>query len=228
MEKLNIKDFYTDYKWLIIAGVILFLPGMIFFILHPYKVPVCPVNFLCAGHSTLFGAVTSVFLFDSVSNIFVFAGYLVVFWAVNLMLSRNIRQKRDKFAALSMFAAGITANIIDIIIAPGVISYGSSGVVYAFTGIVLGFIILNLFLSPMPLSFSVFTKRKKHKEEFFYFLSNLCLLLIILSFIFLDTGNFLSKAPGINVPVHGISLLLGLIAVVIYGYASKYVFKKSS
>ena len=132
----------------------------------------------------------------------------------NINLPNKIKRKRSIFSVITMFFAGIMANLIDIALDPRIISYGPSGVIYGFAGIVIAFILIN-FVS-VKINLEIFKKRKEHEKEFSSFLVNLVLLIIMIPFISLYSNLFLSKGPGINFAVHSITFLLGLFLTLSY------------
>lgn len=225
---LELKKFLSNYKWLVIIGFIIFMPGAIFFIIHPYIIPNCPLTALCSSGATPLGAIASIFLYDSWLNIVAFAVYVLVFYITNLMISSRLKQARAIFAASVILIGAVFANVFDILIAPNVVSYGSSGALYALEGVLLGFILINLVLSPVRFNRKTITHWRKHKKELVHPFANALFGAVILMLILFDTGSFLSAAPGVNVPVHGIAFLFGFIITLIMSFVSKYVFRKNT
>ncbi len=205
------KGFIKNYKWLIIAALILFLPSIIIYSIKPTVLPYCPIKELCSSYSNPLGSFTSIFIYDSWTNVFAFAIFFVFLWSIEVFARDYVKIRRAKFAAVFMYIGGISANLIDIAYQHNVISYGPSGVVYAFMGIVVSLSLINILLPNW--------ERGKDKIaeviDKSYVVINLMVFLFFFLWIFFYPGSFISKAPNVNYTVHGIAFIIGFVGTFI-------------
>ncbi|MGC8533791.1 MAG: hypothetical protein ACP5MV_04170 [Candidatus Parvarchaeum sp.] len=201
------KQAIKDYKWLIIAGLVLFLPSIIIYSIKPTALPYCPVEQLCSSYSTPLGAFTSIFIYDSWTNILAFVVFFVFLWAIEIFARDYVRPRRANFAAVFMYVSGISANLIEIAYNHNIISFGPSGVVYAFIGIIVSFSVINILLPNWERGKDSITKI----EDKGYVLINLIVFVFFFLWIFFSPGSFISKAPNVNYAVHGIAFTIGFV-----------------
>lgn len=206
-NKSMLRQLVKDYKWLIVAGLILFLPSIVIFAVKPTVLPYCPIKELCSFYPNLLGVFTSIFIYDSWTNIFAFAIFFVFLWGIELFARDYVRPRRADFAAVFMYVAGISANIIDIAYNHNIISFGPSGVVYGFTGIVVSLSLINILLPNWEQGKGPITKI----ENKAYLIINLIVFLFFFVWIFFYPGSFISKSQGVNYEVHGVAFLIGFV-----------------
>ncbi|MCL4397391.1 rhomboid family intramembrane serine protease [Candidatus Parvarchaeota archaeon] len=206
-NKGMLRQLVKDYKWLIIAGLVLFLPSIMIYAAKPTILPYCPVKELCSAYSTPWGAFTSIFIYDSWTNIFAFAVFFVFLWAMEIFARDYVRPRRANFTAIFMYVAGISANLIDIAYKHNVISFGPSGVVYAFIGIVVSLSLINILLPNWERGKNDITKI----EDKTYVIINLIVFVFFFLWIFFYPASFISKSQGVNYAVHGIAFLIGFV-----------------
>ncbi|MEM0143474.1 MAG: hypothetical protein QXL94_05940 [Candidatus Parvarchaeum sp.] len=231
MKNVQLNGFLKNYWPLIIAFSILFVPGLIFFSIHPYSIPSCPVNSICSSVHNPMGVLTSIFLFDGIGNIVGAFVYFLVFVLADLMLYDEIKRKRIVFASIYMYVGGVAANLFGLITMPRVIFYGQSGVVYSFMGIVFGFIVLNLFSAVRNVKKGTIKRLGSKKYSYYkrfslYF--NLIFFIIILLEVVIEPSLFLSKALGVDTPIHGVAFLLGILFVLAAGIIKRAVNKNGN
>ena len=205
--KEMLRQLAKDYKWLIIAGLVLFLPSIIIYAAKPTILPYCPINQLCSAYSTPWGAFTSIFIYDSWTNIFAFVIFFIFLWAMEVFARGYVRPRRANFAAIFMYVAGILAGLIEIAHNHNIVSFGPSSVVYAFIGIVVSLSLINILLPNWERGKDEITKI----EDKTYFIINLIVFLFFFVWIFFDPASFISKAPNVNYAVHGIAFLIGFV-----------------
>ena len=75
-----------------------------------------------------------------------FVIFFAFLWGIEAFARDYVKPRRVKFAAVFMYVGGISANLIGIAYNHNVISYGPSGVVYAFIGIVISLSLINILL----------------------------------------------------------------------------------
>ncbi|MCW1294889.1 MAG: hypothetical protein OH338_01160 [Candidatus Parvarchaeota archaeon] len=202
-----LRELVKDYKWLIIAGLILFLPSIMIYAAKPTILPYCPVKELCSAYSTPWGAFTSIFIYDSWTNIFAFVIFFVFLWAIEIFARDYVRPRRANFAAIFMYVAGISASLIEIAYNRNIISFGPSGVVYGFIGIVVSLSLINILLPNWERGKDYITKI----EDKTYFIINLIVFLFFFVWIFFYPASFISKSQGVNYAVHGIAFIIGFL-----------------
>ena len=202
-----LRELVKDYKWLIIAGLILFLPSIMIYAAKPTILPYCPVKELCSAYSTPWGAFTSIFIYDSWTNIFAFVIFFVFLWATEIFARDYVRPRRANFAAIFMYVAGISASLIEIAYNHNIISFGPSGVVYGFIGIVVSLSLINILLPNWERGKDNITKI----EDKAYFIINLIVFLFFFVWIFFYPASFISKSQGVNYAVHGIAFIIGFL-----------------
>ncbi len=98
-------------------------------------------------YNTLNGPVSSIFLsnfiYDGVSNTWIFGIYLVIFILTNVEVS-NRSAKGVFLVAGSLLSAFIAGGFLRFFLTPGQFGYGESAVLAGFSGIVVYFLVENL------------------------------------------------------------------------------------
>jgi hypothetical protein len=221
--KKTLTEFILDYKWLIIGGLILFVPSLILLKFFPVNPNGCTINGFCLTLSSLWGAVTSIFIFDSWINIPVFITLLLIFVFIEYVLPKETIKKQARYSSALMYLTGIAANLVYIILAPTKLSQGPSGVIEGLYGIIFGLTFVNILINPIfKFKLSYFNPRNHKRNEFLYYSANITVLLVILISIESNTYGFLGAGPGINSAVHGIAFILGLVSAIVLGYIEKF------
>ena len=146
--KKTLTEFILDYKWLIIGGLILFVPSLILLKFFPVNPNGCTINGFCLTLSSLWGAVTSIFIFDSWINIPVFITLLLIFVFIEYVLPKETIKKQARYSSALMYLTGIAANLVYIILAPTKLSQGPSGVIEGLYGIIFGLTFVNILINP--------------------------------------------------------------------------------
>ncbi len=209
--KESYKQFIKTYKWLIIAGLILFLPSIVIYSIKPTVLPYCPISQLCSAYSNPLGSFTSIFIYDSWTNMLAFVIFFAFLWGIEVFARDYVKARRVKFAAVFMYVGGISANFIDIAYKHNVISYGPSGVVYAFIGIVISLSLINILLPNWERGKDEIIKIRDRG----YVAINIMVFVFFFLWIFFYPGSFISKAPNVNYAVHGIAFIIGFVGTFI-------------
>lgn len=216
-----------DYKWILLAGAVLFLPSLALLAIYPgAQANACGITGLCGSASTPWGAISSLFLYDGWTNVLFFIGSIVLFFELSLALPNKFIKKRVVFATISMFAIGIGVNVLQIVFVHGILYYGPSGVLYAFFGLIFGFAILDTLESPFRVKLHGILDLKS-RQALSHFVVNVIILLMISGWIYIDTGGFLSKAPNVDYAAHGMAFLGGMIVTLVFGFSTRHLLKKS-
>ncbi len=174
-------------------------------------------RFLQLSPTNIWGVVTSIFVHSDSMHI---ASNMVFLWVWTLyivilpesFMSREQRLGRARFFVPAMFGAAIVTNIAwwagRLMANPGLefTSQGASGLVYAFSGGVFGFALMNMLHVPSKLKDKAIPRRKVVAA----IMSNIVIVAMILGLVMIVPDIFLSKAPGNNVFAHGIGFLLGM------------------
>ena len=140
-----------------------------------------------------------------------FVIFFAFLWGIEAFARDYVKPRRVKFAAVFMYVGGISANLIGIAYKHNVISYGPSGVVYAFMGIVISLSLINILLPNW----------ERWKDEITriliatYPLSNILVFVFFFLWIIFYPGSFISKGPGVNYAVHGIAFIIGFVGTFI-------------
>ena len=211
-----------DYKMLFIAGAVLFGPSLILPLMTTGSeaLAICNTTLLCTHGATPWGAATSIFLFDSWTNIPAYFGILATYVAFSDSVDQTERQRRARFASVTIFILAIAANVLWMHFLPWTHSYGPSGVVYALWGVLLAFTLFDG-LPSHPKNFDVRLWYKDKKERS----SALGNLMVFGFTAFMLASNplaFLSAGPGVNIFAHGVSFLGGYSAAHLYRYRRLY------
>jgi len=174
---------------------------------------------------TPWGIITSIFVHGNLEHI---KGNILLLWIwtiyivfqnsfmVNKFLREDDVSKRLKFSMISVFLSVISSNILWLILSnPGSTTIGSSGVVYAFGGVLLALSLMNfLYISRKFENKDISTKAKAWNMIWNIFVcASLSILVVFQGAIFFATGN-----PQINALVHLVSFLLAFIMVSVYEY----------
>jgi membrane associated rhomboid family serine protease len=209
------------YGLILLAGVVLFAPANFLPPLNP-STPIlsaCNYTALCASSRTPWGAVTSIFMFDTSNNIGLFADLAVVFLFSNFVYSPQETRRRCSFVVASMYVSGIIPNLLSLVLRPNVQFYGPSGVVYGFLGVVLGLSIFNLF--PSKLEGLNFPKLRTYylnlRNSTLAVLSAVVFVYVFGLFV-TNPAAFLSVGPNVNVFAHSLGFILGFASTYIYWY----------
>lgn len=207
-----------DYKALLAAGSVLFGPSALLSLIPPNltSLGICS-TMLCTHGSTMWGIVTSVFLYDSWTNIPSYFAILIVYAQFSDQLDPIERRRRAKFAAAAMFGAAFVANAFWVHFLPSTYSWGPSGVVYGLWGVMLAYTLFDgMPKSPKGLDPRRWYDGKKERKAAFGSLAMFAATTVMLT---TETSVFLSAGPGINVFVHGVSFMGGYFAAHVYRWA---------
>lgn len=165
-------------------------------------------DILAASPQTLWGVVTSLFTHGGgtghlVDNMLALLAYFSLFAISNSFLSNEEKRGRISFFLIVIFLTSITSNAVCIISMPQTTTTGSSGVVFASEGVMMGFSLLN--------SLGILSLGKCGKQDrkllLRTFLSNFPVFLIFFFQILLNPQLFLNVGPQVNVFVHGVAFL---------------------
>lgn len=177
---------------------------------------------LKASWGTPWGIATSLFAhngFEHYSmNMIGLSVYFLLFFITNLLLPKEEIYKRVKLSLIAMFLIAVISNFVWIVLVPQSSTLGSSGLVYASQGVMMGFALMNcLRIIELP------HKSKRDKAWFLLFcLSNLIIFVVAFSQILLQPQVFLSVGLGVNVVVHGLSFYAALILVVVWSIIRQF------
>lgn len=181
----------------------------------------CRETLLCTAWISPWGIVTSLFIYDSWSNIVFYATIAVFFVITQFLLPKEERRRRQIFLVIAMYLIAVIANLVWIILRPSYGTYGSSGVVYAEWGIVSGFALFNtLFRDTENKRLLLFSKNKLKRA---WAGVNLVTIAGFVLYLFLDPSLFLNESPGVNVFAHAIAFLGGFFSIYCYRLFSKNV-----
>lgn len=171
---------------------------------------------LAVSDRTPWGIVTSLFYHLSIEhlvvNMSVLLAFFLVFLLSNIFLDVHQINSRLHFLILTIFVVAVMTNLFWLIIRPDVYAAGSSGIVFALQGVVMGFSLLN--------SLKLRDIRKwdpKTRKLFLPFCSlNLVLFMAIFLQVLLAPYLFLNVAPGVNVVIHAVSFYISFLAVIVF------------
>ena len=211
---------FMAYFWVILVGVVLFLPNYLFIpYLHLNKS--CPLSPFCSSISTPWGAFTSLFVFDGWTNLYGFIMWFAFLFLITVFMSADLVEDYAKFIALALFPIAIASNGIELIVWAvyniTALSYGASTLTYAFLGLLFG------------LSASVLAQNfKEHSWNDLVTVINAVVFGGILVCVIFFSSTLFSVAPHVGYIVHEIGFLIGTIAmfvyakIVIFGKRSSY------
>jgi membrane associated rhomboid family serine protease len=214
-------NFISLNKCVFIAAGLVTIISFVIFALNSLNSIVNQI--LSSSIYTPWGVVTSMFAHSGLEHI---EGNLFVLWVWILyiilqnafmkdsFISKDDIKKRLKFSMKTVFVAVIIANIIWLIMHPYNSILGSSGIVFAFAGVLMGFSFTNLsYIFRSSKNQSVSIKRKLSSLAWNVFV---CLFFAVS--IFLYPTTFLAEGPQVNVFIHGISFLIAFYSVFAYEY----------
>jgi membrane associated rhomboid family serine protease len=164
---------------------------------------------LAASSRTPWGVVTSIFvhggfehLWDNLLFLFL---YMLLFCFSNFLILQSEKRKRVSFSLTVIFMMAVISNLIWVVFVPNTSVIGSSGIVYAFMGVLMGFSLLN--------SLEILNLKRCDKKNRKYLLamvvSNLCIFLMFFLQILSSPQTFLNVAPKVNSSIHDMSFLGG-------------------
>lgn len=209
-----------DYKVLFLVGTVLFGSSAVVQFVPWGSNSAVPCNgeLLCTHGTTLWGIVTSVFIYDSWTNIPSYFAILVVYAQFSDQLNPSERRRRAKFSAIAIFVAAFVANALWVRLLPSTYSWGPSGVVYALWGMMLAFTLFDgMPRSPMGLDPRTWYKDKKERKAAF---GSLAMFAATAVMLVTEPSVFLSAGPGINVFVHGMSFMGGYLGAYVYRWTA--------
>ena len=209
-----------DYKVLFFVGAVLFGSSAVVRLVPLESNPAVPCNgeLLCTHGTTLWGIVTSVFVYDSWTNIPSFFAILIVYAQFSDRLDSIERKRRAKFSAVAIFVAAFAANALWVHFLPSTYSWGPSGVVYALWGVMFAFTLFDgMPKSPTGLDPRNWYKDKKERKAAF---GSLAMSTATAAMLFTEPAVFLSAGPGIIVFVHGVSFLGGYFGAHVYRWTA--------
>jgi membrane associated rhomboid family serine protease len=179
----------------------------------------CKATLLCSARISPWGVVTSLFIYDSWTNLVSYGVLSAFFVVTHFLLSREERLRREVFFAIVMYAVAIVGNLIGIFLAPTNGTYGPSGALYAFWGLVSGFALFNgLSVDPERKRLRLFSKNIATRA---WAAVNLFTTVCFVLYLGLDTSQFLSAGLGVNVFAHGIGFLGGLFSTYVYRFLNR-------
>jgi hypothetical protein len=142
--------------------------------------------------------------------------FTFLFATINMHLSDQEKSKRSSFFLWNLFFSAILANVVWVVVLPQAKSLGSSGIVYASMGIVMG-----LSLDTTCHDFRNMLRNLKNEplknffKKYFSIIYNLSVFSSFLFFIIANPEKFLSAGPGINTLVHSISFIASFLMVTV-------------
>ena len=170
---------------------------------------ICPVlnDILKASRVTPWGVVTSLFVHQGPEhlafNMIGLLAFIVLFSTTNWHLSKQEIGKRVSLFLIVIFLMALLSNISWIILIPQVGTAGSSGLVFASEGIVMGFTLQN----GLRIIELFRNGEKDRKRLLAIYLYNLGIFGVFFVQVLLAPQTFLNVAPTVNVFAHGISFL---------------------
>jgi len=209
-----------------IFGVIFFLTGYLVIKYAP------DVSILYNSSGTPWGIFTSVFIYDGPGNVVYFTILFLFFFVENITYDQSVRLWRSLLTIGVSLSSALVANVFDLILftanSSNARSYGQSGVIYAFWGII--FILSMLYLFDHFKSFKQIMKKVNGTtikvwptKKSLLIISCLFATIIFsytLFYISVYPRRFLSAAPDVNYFVHIISFIAG--SLIFYGFSVKY------
>lgn len=210
---LNFKTVFITNLFLIVLGLIVLCLTTPF----PFM-----MDYLAASAKTPWGILTSLFVHKDwlhfSQNMVSLIILTFLFAMTNVHLDEQEKLKRSSFFLWDIFFSAILANILWVIILPQAKSAGSSGVVYASIGLVMGFSLNNICPSLWNTLNENLKKEGSLKAFFkknFPIIYNLSVFSLLLFSIIIDPEGFLSVGPGVNTSVHSISFLASFLMVAV-------------
>ncbi|MEM2173269.1 MAG: rhomboid family intramembrane serine protease [Thermoproteota archaeon] len=193
------------------------------------------VDYLAASLDTPWGILTSLFVHKDwlhfSQNMVSLIILTFIFAITNMHLAKQEKRRRSSLFLWNIFFSAILVNILWVIILPHVKSIGSSGIVYASTGIVMAFS-LNNTCSNVKMLKENWKKSESLKDLLKKDPQIVCNLLVFSSLlicIIIDPKGFLSTGPSVNTFVHFIAFLISfLIVVILYSQEHNKIMLKSS
>ena len=172
-------------------------------------------DILVASPRTPWGIVTSLFTHLEVQHLAVnmvgLLAFLLLFVTSNISLSEQETSRRIFFLLLVIFLAATLSNLFWIILMPNVNATGSSGLVFASEGVVIGFALLN----SLKLKDIAKCSLEKKKSLLAFYAYNATIFIIFFSQIIFAPELFLGVPPRVNVFVHGIAFYISFSLTVL-------------
>lgn len=220
-KKLRLtKEYFTDslrvnLPIIAMSGTVT-VACFLLFILQLSDAPVTET--LQLSPSNPWGVFTSIFLHRSwehlTANLAMLGVWNLYVVILPSLLSDGQKRGRASFFLPVVFGSAVLSQILWVVAlnnanaGASFSSVGASGLVYSFSGAVLGFALTN--------ATDAFTKYKTEankKRARFVMAGNGLVVAMLLAIVLLIPDSFLSKGPGINAFVHGLAFVFGLFAV---------------
>ncbi|MBO3833139.1 MAG: rhomboid family intramembrane serine protease [Candidatus Brockarchaeota archaeon] len=214
----RVLNLMLNFKTVFIANLFLIIFGLVVLCLTT-SLPLM-MDYLAASAKTPWGILTSLLVHKDWLhfswNMISLTICSFLFAMTNMHLEEQEKHKRSLFFLWNIFFSATLANILWVIICPQVKSIGSSGVVYASIGIVMGFSLANIYPHPWNILKENLKKRMSLKiflKKSFPIIYNLLVFLLLLFYIIIDPKGFLSVGPRVNTITHCIGFLASFLMV---------------
>lgn len=210
---MGFKPIFLALLFTLITSILVFVNSFVFPALFDISV---------ASGQTPWGIITSLFVHSGFEHLLVNMIGLLMFSALflvtNFFLSVKEKTERSWFSLLVVFSMAILSNALWISLIPTISTAGSSGVVFALQGVVLGFSLLNSFGLKDIREVSGALRRKRLLAIYLF---NLVIFITFFAQIVLEPSVFLNVATAVNVFVHGIAFLGAFLLSVLWHHLRK-------
>lgn len=168
---------------------------------------------LPSSANTPWGIVTSIFLHADFQHLSANMMGLWI-WAGFVMLPDSLLNREQSRHRLSHFlpvvlGSAIVTNILWLLVAPHGYSRGASGLVFAISGVALGYSLMNLL--KIVSRFRMLGQQFRMARLISALMGNLLTFVTFFILIVFFTNYFLAVGPGINSFAHGVAFLMAFI-----------------
>jgi membrane associated rhomboid family serine protease len=174
-------------------------------------------DLLKSSASTPWGIMTSIFLHANLSHLsanmiglWLWTGYVIL---PDGLLNREQIKQRLKWFLPIVLGSAIAANLLWLLFVPDGNSRGSSGLVFAISGVALGYSLMNLL--KIVQGFKVLNQQFPRRRLISALISNLSTVGMFLVLIIFFTGYFLAVGPGVNSFAHGVAFLITFFYIMV-------------
>jgi len=200
------KPVLLTFLFVLISSAITYIASLMFPWLN---------DILVASPRTPWGIVTSLFTHLGVEHLAVnmvgLLAFLLLFVTSNISLSKEEIRRRIFFLLPVIFLIATLSNLFWTILVPNVNATGSSGLVFASEGVMMGFALLNT----LKLKDIAECSLEKEKSLLAFYAYNATIFIGFFLQIVFAPELFLGVAPKVNVFVHGIAFYISFSLTVL-------------